>query len=381
MIKRSGRYIFIIAAAFIIMGAAATYAVEKYHACIKGVFFTGSIDVKVAAYMMKEGRVVMMQDDTVIDRYGEVSYIPRIINKGESCYVRVKIRADIGLGRDMDIADKLCGVNHKWQMKGGYLYYTEPLSSEKSIDICRGFKVPEQWEPLKKKKMNVNVTVDAVQAGNFSPDFRLEEPWGSVEILSSHMGDKYTVNRVTACSEAEESIKLMKSDKAGVITLSARELFSGVNFMPGDEYEEIFTLTNTSSYTVEVMLRSECGKSDFSDMLQLTIDNGSGFYKGALSGKKLKKYKRIAVLEAGESKAINVKAGLPQHAGNSYQNRGDKAIWYFTAERLGACKVDKTVKTADETPLARAAFVCLILMTGIFMIWRKGYEKSSERNH
>lgn len=222
MIKNKRKIIF--AAAIVTAlagGSVAVFAAVNTFASIKSMISTGGVKIDVSAYTEEQGRTVPLTEKTVVDCNGSASYIPTIVNNGESCYVRIRLAADTDI-QQIDILKALKDVNSSWKAINGYLYYMKPLNHKEKTEVCRGFDVPGDWDYMADNEMNIKVTADAIQAENLIPDFESEHPWGDVEILESDIKNDYTVNTVSPADIKTDDIKI-----------NSDGFFENISFMPG----------------------------------------------------------------------------------------------------------------------------------------------------
>lgn len=349
----------------LLLAGMSVYGAVRTSTGVKNNFSTGGVNIEIASYQEKNGEEVPVKGETVIDFYGEVSYIPRITNKAEDCYIRVDLKAETETQK-IDILKSLYGVSSGWTLIGEYLYYVKPLANKESVDICRGFDVPNEWDYMASNDMKISVTADAIQAKNFTPDFTSESPWGEVAVLESQVGDGYTVN-TAGKTGGDGNIKVAYANEAAGITINSDNLFEDVTFMPGDEYSDSISISNTTGEKATVLFKTDFEESRLLDMMQMNIDNGSSFYTGPVASDSLKEYREIAVLSPGEEREIEITVTLPDTADNSYQVMDDKATWYFAINQ----NMEDAVKTGDDTLLMSWAAICPASIVIILLVLRK----------
>lgn len=365
--KRKRKILLLILAAVFLAGSiAAAYAAVETQTGVKNTVRTGGVSIDVDTFTMKDGSVVPLEERTVIDRDKDISYIPRIKNNAEECFVRVKLSAASDL-QSVDLIKEITDLSSGWKLIGGYLYYTKPLEHDQTVDLCSGFHMPKAWDYMKSNDLSVKVTADAIQTKNFTPDFDSENPWGDVAIRSSAVGDDYVINTVDP-AETKGNIKVVYANAVDGITINTDDFFSDVNFMPGDEYSDSLTISNKTKKKATVLFKTEFEESPLLDMMQMQIDNGSVFYDGSLASDSLKEYQKIASLRPGETKKINVDLSLPAEADNKYQVSSDQVKWYFAIEQEAA----KGIRTGDGMSLWIISGIMLIAAAGMLLIARRG---------
>lgn len=347
-------------------GIVAAFAAVETQTGIKNTVNTGGISIDIDTFIMDNGNVVPLKEKTVIDREKDVSYIPRIKNNAEDCYIRVSLSAVSGTS-SVDLMKNLTGVSNEWMKAGDFLYYAKPLDHDQTVDVCDGFHIPANWDYMKSNDLLVKITADAIQKKNFEPDFSAENPWGEVEVASSVVGDDYTINTVDP-SETKGNIKVVYANAVDGITINTDDFFSDVNFMPGDEFSDSLSMSNQTKKTATILFKTEFKKSPLLDMMQLEINNGSTFYSGPMASEKLSDYQKIATLKPGETKKIEVDLALPASADNTYQVNSDQVKWFFAIEQDNE---KGFIKTADAMPLWIISLLMLAATAGLVLLARR----------
>lgn len=363
--KRKRKILLLILAAVFIAGSiAAAYAAVETQSGVKNTVRTGGVSIDVNTFTMKDGSKVPLEEKTVIDRNKDISYIPRIKNNAEDCYVRVKLSAESDQQK-VDMVKEIAGIQPGWKLIGGYLYNTKPLEHDQTVELCSGFHMPEDWDYMKSNELSVKVTADAIQAKNFTPDFtsETENPWGDVAIRNSAVGDDYVINTVDP-AETKGNIKVIYANAVKGITINSDDFFADVNFMPGDKYSDCLTVSNQTRKKATIMFKTEFKDSPLLDMMQMQIDNGSVFYNGPMASDSLKDYQKIASLKPGETKKITVELELPAQADNKYQVNSDQVKWYFAIEQ----DTDKGIRTGDSANFWILSGIMLIAAAGMFLL-------------
>ena len=366
MKRKRKTLLLILAAVFFAGSIAAAYAAVETQTGIKNTVSTGGISIDIDTFTMKDGNTVPLEGKTVIDRDKAISYIPRIKNNAEDCYIRVSVSAASDL-QEVDLIKEITGLSPDWKLTGGYLYYTKPLKHDQTVDLCSGFHMPKDWDYMKSNDLCVKITADAIQTKHFNPDFELDNPWGDVEVRSSAVGDDYVINTVDP-SETKGNIKVVYANAVDGITINTDDFFSDVNFMPGDEYSDSLTVSNKTKKKATVLFKTEFEDSPLLDMMQLKINNGTAFYDGPMASDSLTEYQKIASLRPGETQKINVELSLPAEADNQYQVSSDQVKWYFAIEQ----DTVKGIRTGDDISLWILSGIMLVAAAGMFLITRRG---------
>lgn len=369
MLWRRENRIMMIAVTILFLAGVVNFCFAAYSGIsgIKNTFSTGGINIGVEGYSMTESGEKICKPVTKVRYGGEVSYIPRITNYAEDCFVRLNLSAVTRNG-EINILNYCTGINNGWIKKGDYIYYMHPLKENKSAELCDGFSVPVEWDYRSSNDMTVSIHAEAIQAKNFQPDFSSESPWGNISVKKSYITDYKTINEVVQGSE--DGIKLIFEKSEDKISADRSSMFDDVALMPGDICRDKVKIYNTSSKKTEVMFKAVCEESDLMDDINLSIDNGNVFYKGNLSGEQLKEYRTIADISPGEYKEIFFKIELPEDKDNEVQLKKGQATWYFTIRN------SDEVRTGDGRFLWLFGFACIISCIVILALIRKGrYEE------
>ena len=327
-----------------------TYAAYVSSANVANRFSSGGINIEAECFREKDGRFVPAGELTVADLDSVVSYIPRITNRAEASYIRVRLEAE-SAGKSIELLKELYGVGNSWKEAGGYMYCTEKLGHDETAELCRGFEIPDEWDYRKENRLKVRLVADAVQAKNIYPDFDSETPWGDVAVERSEVKGQYTV-RETVPVSGQGAVKIV-CDRSSGIAVSEDRMFSEITdgaFMPGDERSGSLVIRNDRNHKVKVFFKAVCDSSELSQSMQLKIcsrPNGSGisgisagnvqtFYSGPMADRRLAEYRIIAELDAGEEKQLDITASLPSTADNGCQLEESAQLWYFTVSEDGA---------------------------------------------
>lgn len=163
------------------------YAYFSDSADIKITSYSGNVNVNMdllqrdlahwGAYKEFEAPEFVMPESTVEE-------IMKLNNNGLSCYVRLKLELESSNADlvNVDIYDCYDYDHSIWVQKGGYLYYKNVLNEpDESITVFNNFTVPSGLtQKTNGETFKTKITVDAVQAENFTPDFESDEPWGNI---------------------------------------------------------------------------------------------------------------------------------------------------------------------------------------------------------
>ena len=159
---------------------------------------TGSVMIGIETLGLEHGTFRKLPQEVIVDCEKPVSYVPRITNRGETCYLRVRLLAKAG-DQELELADHLQDIQSGWIRKGEYLYYQEPVAYGRSVDVCRGFQLPEEWDFYQEKNLQLRTEADALQAKNFKPDLAAENPWGDLVVTASQIGERKSAEDGGTC--------------------------------------------------------------------------------------------------------------------------------------------------------------------------------------
>ena len=175
--------------------------------CIAGIFayFTdtvtvkntvkmGIVDIDLKEYSIdKNGNKVEWQTMKDILPGETISKIPEItcVKGSASCYIRAKVKIE-AKDENLMMHEKMLSINNinvdtnNWYYceEDGYFYYKEIMTdSSESAILFTEVKIPSEWDnEWSAKEIAINVTVDAIQSKNFTPDFSNDStnPWPGI---------------------------------------------------------------------------------------------------------------------------------------------------------------------------------------------------------
>lgn len=387
----------------ILVGTAA-YAGFSDSVTVTNHIAVGDINISLRELEKKDGREMKYQDRRIVLPGDEISKIPRITNRSEPCWVRVKISYTDDLeGLDGMNDGNLTGMSPQWVRKGEYFYYTRKLEQGDSVDIFTGVTIPSRWdETYQDKKLGITIVADAIQAANFAPDFGAMSPWGNQKILRCiHDTDGLVVQK-----KRPVDLKVEFEGNAHKLIAAPEDFFSGFSTtMPGDVFRDSVEISNTTKHAAEIFFRTspECKSvkdQEFLKKLKLVITmNGKKLYSGNLLATSLNKAVSLGEFSSGEKGKMEFEVTVPADLDNTYALRAADVKWIFSVEEdqetvavthiprqndgnestkrisgNNSSSVRTTpVKTGDETPVLLFAFMAgMALLTGSLMLWKGG---------
>ena len=332
---------------------------------------TGVVNIEIDEFTLDEnGKETPWVDGVLVAPGSVISKIPYFTATGNDCYIRATITID-GLHKDAKpiTHEDFNGISEDWVKIGDYFYYKKPLKTKESIDFFHSFTVPQEWgnniNPSNADDwdFSIDVTVDAIQADNFQPDFDGEKPWGDVEIKDSIHKDGYDVNIFTGSSETNMTIIIEDLDK---IVVSSENFFEGFKtMMPGDELSddiEINSKENCKVYFSSTALKDVefLEKLDFKVVVtQKGKDNV--VYQGKL-GDSLDKI-LLGEFKKGEKATVTFTVSMPSDLDNEYTLRDGSVKWTFKST---ATKNNGEAQTGDDMQVM--LILGLLIVSGVTTI-------------
>lgn len=313
---------------------------------------TGDINIDLKELEKKGNREVPYHDQKMILPGDHISKIPRIINRSEPCWIRVKITYTDDLEKVKGLNDgNISGMPERWVKRGEYFYYTGKLKQGESVDVFTEVSVPEEWSEIcQEKHLGIKIVADAIQAENFNPDFRAMTPWGNQKIQRCiHDTDGLIVKK-----RDPVKLKVEFEGNAHKLIAAPDDFFSGFSTaMPGDVFEDSVEIRNTTENKAEIFFRTspECKSvkdQEFLKKLKLEISaDGKNLYTGNLLAASLNKAISLGKFTSGKSGRMEFKVTVPSELDNAYALRNGDVKWIFSVEE------DKKNAEADFPNSAR----------------------------
>ena len=167
-----------------VTGAIAQYTAEKE---VVNTAKTDTVDIELEEYQLDDNSSLVDFVDPVNKMPGtSVSKIPIVYNKGSECWLRVKIEFSIDDENLYPISlDDIDGWNtDDWSFgSDGYYYYKNKFSENSEIKLFDNVNIPSNWgNEYMDKHIFIDITAEAIQTKNFSPELENEKPWGDETI-------------------------------------------------------------------------------------------------------------------------------------------------------------------------------------------------------
>lgn len=160
---KSIKWLLLLAVFFIAMSFTArpAFAVSSDFENLTGEGKSGKVKISVTSYQEKGGDLVRVPELVRIRAGDETSYIPVITNEGSECSLRLRVYAKTE-HQDIDILKYCYGWEDNWIKKDGWFYYKKPFEKNESVEICRGFYFPDEWQWRVCNVMGITVDAEAV---------------------------------------------------------------------------------------------------------------------------------------------------------------------------------------------------------------------------
>ena len=160
---KSIKWLLLLAVFFIAMSQLArpAFAAPSDFEDLTGEGKSGKVKISVTSYQEKDGDLVRVPELVRIRAGDETSYIPVITNEGSECSLRLRIYAKTEK-QDIDILKYCYGWEDNWIKKDGWFYYKKPFEKNESVEICRGFYFPDEWQWRVCNVMSITVDAEAV---------------------------------------------------------------------------------------------------------------------------------------------------------------------------------------------------------------------------
>lgn len=160
---KSIKWLLLLAVFFIAMSFTArpAFAAPSDFENLTGEGKSGKVKISVTSYQEKDGDLVRVPELVRIRAGDETSYIPVITNEGSECSLRLKIYAKTE-NQDINILKYCYGWEDNWIKKDGWFYYKNPFEKNESVEICKGFYFPDEWQWRVCNVMSITVDAEAV---------------------------------------------------------------------------------------------------------------------------------------------------------------------------------------------------------------------------
>lgn len=337
--------------------AAGIYALPKVYVQYQAV--SGKVAIRLEEYMRIEGVEHPWRKVQDVLPGSVISKIPRIQNNGAACYLRatVDFSSEKQSQKPLDFTS-LEGIGEDWIRAGSYFYYKNVVKTGDQIDFFQGIRIPAEWNSEEEENQwQAKVTVDAIQAECFVPDFSTLDPWG-MERKEFVIQKAY--EDVPQEQEGEnETVELVIADQTQGFLMEQEGCMKKLEtFVPGKSQSGKVVLKNTTNKEREAFFWAEVPEeSPFLEKLEVTVQKRSAneiriLYQGPIKKGKLEEKISLGTIGAGENSQVEFLFTLPEMADNAYASKNGQVKFWFTTAKPQIVQATKAVETRDVQNLA-----------------------------
>lgn len=324
-------------------------------ASVNNTFEFGVVDISLSEYQIQNNKEVSYPNKPITIVPGMViSKIPRIHNNGADCYVRAKI----SFKNTDEIDESDLTINKNWkQADDGYWYYTKVLPAEEDVDLFSTVNIPSDFsEDDANTKIRLTIEVDAIQAKNFTPNFKRAKPWGNVEIIAYKSDDDYEYSQFKQAKQ--QLFTVTYQGDAGTLVTNRKDFFENMPFlMPGDSYDDELTIQNNGKNPIKLYFSTTYNQEELKllEKIDLTITKTidgqtSTVYEGDLAAADLEKSVLIDTFDPGEKGTMAFTVTVPPELTNEYALQDSDVTWIFSSDEIITDNPDDDKNQDDKTP-------------------------------
>ena len=324
-------------------------------ASVNNTFEFGVVDISLSEYQIQNNKEVSYPNKPITIVPGMViSKIPRIHNNGADCYVRAKI----SFKNTDEINENDLTINKNWkQADDGYWYYTKVLPAEEDVDLFSTVNIPSDFsEDDANTKIRLTIEVDAIQAKNFTPNFKRAKPWGNVEIIAYKSDDDYEYSQFKQAKQ--QLFTVTYQGDAGTLVTNRKDFFENMPFlMPGDSYDDELTIQNNGKNPIKLYFSTTYNQEELKllEKIDLTITKTidgqtSTVYEGDLAAADLEKSVLIDTFDPGEKGTMAFTVTVPPELTNEYALQDSDVTWIFSSDEIITDNPDDDKNQDDKTP-------------------------------
>lgn len=325
----------LLAGALVFCGIAVVYGFFQDSVTVTNRISTGDVRISLKEYQLRGGKEVPYTKPENLLPGDKISKIPHITNQGEPCWIRASVAFSDSAEKEEGLSEKnLSGFPQKWIKAGAYYYYTEVLEKKDSVRLFSTVEIPAAWtNGHEGQKLGIHIRVDAIQAANFSPNFRSEQPWGNQQIQEC----VHEEDGISYCRIKKGKLSVEFHGEAHRLIATPQDFFGNFSTaMPGDVMEDSVSVLNTTEGEAEIFFCTEAGKAnarqrELLEKLKLTISmNGKTLYAGNLKAEKLSKNISLEKFPPGAEGKLDFTVSMPKELDNDYALRDAQVKWIFS---------------------------------------------------
>jgi len=339
-------------------------------------FDTGIVDIDLDEYQLDEnGGLEGWEDNPMLFPGNWISKIPEVTNKGNDCWVRVKLTFENVKGLDHRC---LYGLDEDLVYhEDGYFYLHRVLTMGEKFRIFEGLNIPADFSQTNEdRQFQLHIQVDAIQSRNVNADFDRESPWGTVVIEKQLDEGPHSIRTVTA----ENPFLLEYQADTKQLMVNEEDFFANIStLVPGDEYRDAVQLMNQGTSPMDLYFCSQAvTRSALLDDIQLSIRTEydgieTDVYDGAIRAEDLSDEILLMTIPAGGVAWVHFAVTVPAELDNDDAQQAGAVRWIFSTEEIHEFI---TPETGDGARIG-----LLIVMAGLSLgllcvvpVWRRRME-------
>ena len=317
-------------------------------------FNTGIVDVDLLETMLVDGVEVDWDKHQDVSPGESVSYITKIKNVANPCYIRVKLTFNNNYGLSYT---NFFGISDKWELADdGFFYYSDVLETGNIVNFFNGVKIPD--DAPNDFVLSVTTDVEAVQSKNFEPDLEESAPWGDVIVLVNPV----TEYDILDPANSEETLTITYNNTEGLFTNQDDFFVNFPTLLPGDTYADSVSMQNTADEGINVYFRTEGTDDLLSNSIDLVITKSTPkarsseiVYSGKVNSPDLDENILLTKLPPDSGSVnLNFEISVPPELNNSYILDKSQVKWIFSTELSDEPEPTPAV-TPVPTPVATPA--------------------------
>ena len=325
-----------------------------------GDFNTKIVDIQLQTYGVDNENNEIEYDDSKNVMPGEViTFMPKVSNVGEQCYIRLKINY---VDENTDFMDYVTGFSSSLVKHGDYYYYEKIFDKNEVLKVFDSIQIPSSISS-DMESVKIVITAQAIQTRNFEPDYSLEDPWKNIDVQET----------VNSAYEIGAGFNIRFEDKTdGEIKVPDDYMSRFYNMMPGDDFSDNIEIKNNRKNKVRYYLRLETNEKN-ADKLKLlsqikfmiTGDDGKIIYDGTLQ-----QFDKILLseLNANEYEKLVFKVMVPIDIDNKFENLDPDLTFVFLSEEESSIINPKTGDLIDVSMI-----IFLLSAIGLIIVIIIGY--------
>ena len=298
-----------------------------------GESYTGGVDIKIQTYKLNDENTEVKYEENenknVVMPLDVISFIPKIENLGEKCYVRAKL---FYVNDNIDAGDYVTGISEEWEKHGEYYYYKNALNPKETAKLFDTIKIPQNISEItNSKKIELEIIAEAVQEKNFEPDYTKDDPWKGV-VPTQSVNTEYDIDT----ANNKDITVSYENGAIGDIEISSDFIENMKNIMPGDSFSSKIKLKNNNKKNAKYYLKLDQNGLDeietgILEEIEIKITNKQG--KVIYSGK-LRNAENVLLGEynINEEDEFNFEMLVSEELSNEYARIHPKLNWVFSVD-------------------------------------------------